>query len=111
VPHLDRIVADPNPKSEWLTALSHLERGRIHDIEGRRDLATADYRRVLELKDFRGSRDNAKGYLNAPYTVPPEEASHYLPAMTPRGSVNTAQDPYSSGQSVTPPGSATGKRP
>jgi tetratricopeptide (TPR) repeat protein len=109
--HLDRLIAAPDRDSEWLTVMSLLERGRIHDIQGHRDLAKADYQRVLELKDFRHSRENAKLYLEEPYVVPPEEASHHLPPVTPSGSANTAVDRFGSGQSVAPPGSTAGKRP
>ena len=115
-PHLDRIVADPNPQSEWLTALSLLERGRIHDVQGRRQLAVADYQQVLELRDFRRCHENAKLYIEKPYQVPAEEESHHLPPAVTRGSQNTAQDPFGASNSVTPPGGGSsgtsgGRRP
>jgi tetratricopeptide (TPR) repeat protein len=111
LPHLDRIIADPNPESEWLTAISLLERGRIHDAEGHRNLAVADYRQVLELKDFRRSRDNAKRYLSEPYVVSPEEASHHLPPSATSGSAVTAEDPLGTANGAAPPGTSNGKRP
>lgn len=75
---LDRLLADVDPKTEWMTVSSLLERGRVHDTLGNRAAAVADYRRVLELRDFRNSRDKAKKYLAEPYQVSEEERSHHL---------------------------------
>ncbi len=79
-PLLDELIADPNPGTEWLTATALLERGRIHDIVGRRMEAMTDYQRVLQVKEFRGSHDKAKGLIATAYEVPEEERSHYLTA-------------------------------
>ncbi len=78
LPVLDRLVTDVDPRAEWIAASSLLERGRIHDAKGQRQAAIADYRGVLDLKDFRGSRDKARGFIDKPYVVSPEERSHYL---------------------------------
>jgi len=116
LPHLDRIIADPNPQSEWLTSLTLLERGRIRDVQNQRQLAVADYKRVLDLRDFRHCHENAKLYLETPYQVPAEEAIYHLPPAATSGAATTAQDPFGVSKSVTPPGSASsgtsgGRRP
>jgi tetratricopeptide (TPR) repeat protein len=97
LPHLDRIVADPNPMSEWLTVLSLLERGRIHDTQGRRATASDDYRKVLVLRDFRGSHGKAKGYLETPYQVPAEERSRHLAPGATGGTWSRGQSPAGNG--------------
>jgi hypothetical protein len=74
-PLLDSIVADPDPKTQWLTSTALIERGRIYDAKGKRMAAIADYQRVLALKDFRGSHDKAKSHLATAYVVPEEERS------------------------------------
>jgi tetratricopeptide (TPR) repeat protein len=64
----------------WLQAIGYLERGRCHDVLGRRDEALADYERVLEVKDFRDSHDKARDYIESPHVVPDEEMQHHLTA-------------------------------
>ena len=48
-------------------ALSHLRAGEILDKMGRREEATAHYRRVQELPDYNGTHGTAAGYLRHPY--------------------------------------------
>ena len=48
-------------------ALSHLRAGEILDTMGRREEATAHYRRVQELPDYDGTHGTAAGYLRHPY--------------------------------------------
>ncbi len=79
-PLLDEVVTDPNPATQWLTATALIERGRVHDAEGRRMAAINDYQRVLTLKDFRGSHDKARSHISTAYVVPAEERSHYVKA-------------------------------
>jgi tetratricopeptide (TPR) repeat protein len=95
LPVLDELVADFDPRAEWLAVSSLIERGRIHDLKGQRARAVADYERVLELKDFRGSRAKAKGYITAPYAMSAEERSHHL-AHPPGGSGPVAGEPVAS---------------
>jgi tetratricopeptide (TPR) repeat protein len=97
LPLLDRILVDPNPKSEWLTVLSLLERGRILDIQGRRPKASDDYREVLALRDFRGSHIKAKGYLANPYEVSAEERSRHLAPGTTGATWSGGQPPEGDG--------------
>jgi hypothetical protein len=49
-------------------------------VKGERAAALADYEQVLELKDFRGSKAKAKGFIAKPYAVSDEERSRHLPA-------------------------------
>ena len=48
-------------------ALSHLRAGEILDTMGRREEATAHYRRVQELPDYDGTHGTAADYLRHPY--------------------------------------------
>jgi tetratricopeptide (TPR) repeat protein len=107
LPHLNRIIDNANPQSEWLTSVSLLERGRIRDVQNQRQLAVTDYEQVLDLRDFRHCHENAKLYLKEPYQVPAEEASYHLPPAANSGSATTAQDSFGTNNSVTPPGGAT----
>ncbi len=109
LPHLDRIVANPNPMSEWLTVMSLLERGRIHDVQGRRANASADYREVLALRDFRGSHVKAKGYLESPYQVSAEERSRHLVPGSSGAAWSRGQPPAGEGLGGVPSGRATTK--
>lgn len=47
---------------------SALRLGMVYDSEGRRELAKAEYRRVLNMRDSSESHDRAKKYLKTPYT-------------------------------------------
>jgi tetratricopeptide (TPR) repeat protein len=76
--------------NNWLLASSHLERGRVHDLLGRRADAVANYEAVLATKNFRGSHDKASRLLDAPYVALPEETRHYLTA---NASASTHPDP------------------
>jgi len=76
---LDRAIAEAEGGDvSWLLGSAYLERGRVHDLLGRREAALADYRHVLELDDHRGSREKAEALLATPYVAPEEERVHYL---------------------------------
>jgi len=93
LPAFDRLVADPDPRAEWIEASSLLERGRIHDAKGERTAALADYRRVLDLKEFRGSKAKAKHFIDEPYAVTEEERSRHLAAPPNRSASEMGDDP------------------
>ncbi len=49
-------------------AMANLKMGMVYDLEGRRDLAVEEYRKVREMANYQDSRDLAKQYLDSPYT-------------------------------------------
>jgi hypothetical protein len=102
---------NPNPASEWLTVLSLLERGRIHDIQGRRAKAEADYGEVVALRDFRGSHAKAKSYLATPYEVPAEERSRHLPPGSNGATWSRGQITNEEGHGGVPTGQAAKTQP
>ena len=48
-------------------AMANLRIGMVYDMQGKRDLATDQYRKVREMKDYQDSRSQAERYLAAPY--------------------------------------------
>ncbi len=48
-------------------AMANLKMGMVYDMQGKRDLALAQYRKVCEMKDYQDSRVQAKQYLANPY--------------------------------------------
>ncbi|HMK38976.1 MAG TPA: hypothetical protein VK569_06520 [Bacteroidota bacterium] len=48
-------------------AMANLRMGMVYDMQGKRDLALAQYRKVREMKDYQDSRAQAEVYLAAPY--------------------------------------------
>jgi len=48
-------------------AMANLKMGMVYDLQGRRDLAIAEYRKVREMADYQDSRALAKQYLDSPY--------------------------------------------
>jgi tetratricopeptide (TPR) repeat protein len=110
LPALDRLVAEPDSRAEWLAASSLLERGRIHDLLGARSAALADYRRVLDLKDFRGSKDKAKSLIAKPYTVSEEERAHHLGTSPAKGAPPVGGSAPARGVGGAKPGNTAGDR-
>jgi hypothetical protein len=47
--------------------VTNLKIGNIYDAQSRRDLAVEQYRKVLEMKDYKGSHGQAELYLKNPY--------------------------------------------
>jgi tetratricopeptide (TPR) repeat protein len=48
-------------------AMANLRIGMVYDMQGKRDPALAQYRKVREMKDYQDSRGQAERYLAAPY--------------------------------------------
>jgi tetratricopeptide (TPR) repeat protein len=48
-------------------AMANLRMGMVYDMQGKRDLALAQYRKVREMKDYQDSRAQAKQFLTTPY--------------------------------------------
>jgi tetratricopeptide (TPR) repeat protein len=48
-------------------AMANLKIGNIYDAQSRREMALGQYRKVLEMKDYRGSRGQAEHYMKNPY--------------------------------------------
>ena len=48
-------------------SMANLRIGMVYDMQGKRDLALAQYRKVGEMKDYQDSRAQAERYLAAPY--------------------------------------------
>jgi tetratricopeptide (TPR) repeat protein len=48
-------------------AMANLRMGMLYDMQGKRDLALAQYRKVREMKDYQDSRALAEQYLAVPY--------------------------------------------
>lgn len=46
--------------------MANLKAGMIFDIQGKRDLATAQYRKVLDMKEFKDSHTQAEQFLKTP---------------------------------------------
>jgi tetratricopeptide (TPR) repeat protein len=47
--------------------LANLRIGMIYDLQGKRDLALAQYKKVLDMKDFQQAHEQAEKYRKAPY--------------------------------------------
>jgi len=50
--------------------MANLKIGMIYDLQGKRDLALAQYRKVLGMKDYQASHDLAGRYTDSPYRQP-----------------------------------------
>jgi tetratricopeptide (TPR) repeat protein len=48
-------------------AMANLRIGMVYDMQGKRDLALDQYRKVREMKDYQDSRGQAERYLAVPY--------------------------------------------
>ncbi len=48
-------------------SMANLKIGMVYDMQGKRDMALAQYRKVREMKDYQDSRAQAAQYLAAPY--------------------------------------------
>jgi tetratricopeptide (TPR) repeat protein len=48
-------------------AMANLRIGMVYDMQGKRDLALDQYRKVREMKDYQDSHGQAERYLSAPY--------------------------------------------
>ncbi len=47
--------------------LANVKIGNIYDLAGKRDLALTQYRKVLDMKEYKDSHLQAKQYLSSPY--------------------------------------------
>jgi tetratricopeptide (TPR) repeat protein len=56
-----------NKQAQNFSVLSHIRRGQVFDLQGRRELALAEYKKAIELPDYQGSHKQAKKYLEQPY--------------------------------------------
>jgi tetratricopeptide (TPR) repeat protein len=48
--------------------LSNLNLGKAYDAESRRDLAVIQYRKVLEMDEYKDSHDQAERFLETPFS-------------------------------------------
>jgi tetratricopeptide (TPR) repeat protein len=48
-------------------AMSNLKMGMIYDIQGKRSMALAQYRKVRDMKEFRDSHEQAERFTASPY--------------------------------------------
>jgi len=48
-------------------AMANLKIGMIYDVQSKRDLATAQYKKVTDMPDYQGSKSTAQKYLLHPY--------------------------------------------
>jgi tetratricopeptide (TPR) repeat protein len=58
-------VLDVHEQSGFM-AMANLKVGVIFDMEGKRDQAIAQYRKVLDLKEYKDSHEQAERFLKAP---------------------------------------------
>ncbi len=47
--------------------LTNLKVGNIYDLQSRRDLAMAQYRKVLDMTEYKDSHKQAEQFLKAPF--------------------------------------------
>ncbi len=52
-------------------SMANLLVGMIYDVQGKRQYAVEQYKKVLDMKEFENSRVDAKKYLDKPYTRVP----------------------------------------
>jgi tetratricopeptide (TPR) repeat protein len=57
---------DRNGPSGFM-AMANLKVGMIFDATGKRDLAVSQYRKVLDMKEYRDSHELAEAYLHTPF--------------------------------------------
>lgn len=59
-------MLDKNEQSGFM-ALANLKMGMVYDAQSRRDLALAQYRKVLGMKDYKDSRAQAEQFIKSPF--------------------------------------------
>lgn len=65
----DCLNGDGEPR--WTEVWSHIQLGKIFDITGQRERATAEYRQAIQTNDnTQGALDEARRYLQKPYEPP-----------------------------------------
>lgn len=63
----ESLNGDGEPR--WTEVWSHIQLGKIFDVTGQRERATNEYRQALQTNDnTQGALDEARKYLDAPYT-------------------------------------------
>lgn len=67
---LQKLIAQETTRAPGTTFVvyGHYQLGRVYDLEGRRQLALAEYRKVLELPDIKDSRRLAQEAIDSPFT-------------------------------------------
>jgi hypothetical protein len=48
-------------------SMANLKIGMVYDMQGKRDLAIVQYRKVRDMKDYQGSRAQAEQFMTTPY--------------------------------------------
>jgi hypothetical protein len=70
----DALNGDGEPR--WIEVWCHLQLGKIFDITGQRERAVNEYRQALQTQDnTQGAMDEARKYLQAPFSRNKEAAS------------------------------------
>jgi tetratricopeptide (TPR) repeat protein len=65
----DSLNGDGDPR--WTEVWSHIQLGKIFDITGQRERATAEYRQAIQTNDnTQGALDEARRYLQKAYEAP-----------------------------------------
>lgn len=57
-----------NDGSSGFMVMANLNVGKIYDVQAKRNLAVAQYRKVLDMKEFKDSYTQAERFLDTPYT-------------------------------------------
>ncbi len=67
---LQRLIAQETARAPGTTFVvyGHYQLGRVYDLQGRRELALSEYRKVLELPDIKDSRRLAQEAIDSPFT-------------------------------------------
>jgi tetratricopeptide (TPR) repeat protein len=60
-------LSDKDEEARNRSPWCYISRGQIFDLQGRRKLALAEYKKAIELPDYQGSHEQAKKYLDQPY--------------------------------------------
>ena len=70
----DSLNGDGEPR--WTEVWSHIQLGKIFDITGQRERATAEYRQAVQTNDnTQGALDEARKYLQKPYEQPKDSGA------------------------------------
>jgi tetratricopeptide (TPR) repeat protein len=70
----DSLNGDGEPR--WTEVWSHIQLGKIFDITGQRERATAEYRQAVQTNDnTQGALDEARRYLQKPYEQPKDSGA------------------------------------
>ena len=56
-----------NGHSGFMT-VTNLKIGMIYDIQGKRELAIMQYKKVLDMKDYQNAHKQAEDYIKKPFT-------------------------------------------